>query len=133
MQPRSSRFVPVTYRPSRGDVGDRRGGGSRVPDPDTAVAADRRQAVAVGTEGNPPDGTVVAAEGQGFLAGGGVPDLHRVVLAGRGQAAAVGAEGDAADRVGVAAEDVQLLTGGGIPEPHDLVIAGRDQASPVGA
>src|SRR4051794_9217201 len=82
----------------------------RVPDPDGAVAAGGRQAVAVGAERHPPDAPLVAAERQRLLAGGGVPDLDRMVLAGRGEAAAVGAEGDVEDRVGVAAERGQLPT-----------------------
>jgi hypothetical protein len=63
-------------------LGDLRGPGPAVPDPHRLVEGGRGEPLAALADGDSPDRSSVAPEGEEFVAGRHVPDLHRVVRGG---------------------------------------------------
>src|SRR5262249_26473626 len=81
--------------------------------------------LAVPADGDSPDGTQVAPEGEDFLAGRHVPDLRCVVRAGREESPPISAEGDPPDATGVlmAADLARLAFDLQVPDLDGPVVA----------
>src|SRR5262249_4210424 len=105
----------------------------QVPYFDGLVITCRGQKAAIGTDGQPADASLVAAESVNHVPGLAIPDRDDGAITTSGQEIAVRTPGQAGKAVVGPRQLADLAPGPRVPKPDTAVLAGAGQATAVGA